>query len=81
MGILFRIVHFHILHLFQELRRKVLYVIKIGSMDMKYVRMRGDLHLHTVNFHQFVSVLDKPLINPVIAIRGVHHYNDTVLYS
>ena len=39
MSILFRITHLHIFHLFQELRRKVIQVIKIRGMDMKYVRM------------------------------------------
>ena len=58
MSILFGIAHLHILNLLQKLWRKILQVIKIGSMDMKYIRVRGDLDLHPINLYEFMGIFD-----------------------
>ena len=58
MSILFGIAHLHILNLLPETWRKILQVIKIGSMDMKYIQVRGDLTLHPINLYEFMGIFD-----------------------
>ena len=79
MSILFGVVHLHVLDLFQKLRGKVLQVIQVGGMDMKYIRVSGDLNLYTVNLYQLVSFLNVFLVDEVIGIAWVHYNDNPVL--
>ena len=79
MSILFGVIYLHILHFFQELRGKILQVIQIGRMDMKHIRMSGNLYLYSINLYQFVSILYVFLIDEVIRVTRVHYDYDPIL--
>ena len=79
MSILFGVIYLHILHFFQELRGKILQVIQIGSMNVKHIRMRGDLYLHAVNIYLLVGILDVLFVNEVIGITRIHYDDNPVL--
>ena len=72
MSVLLRILLFHFLDFSQELRRKVLYIVEVSRMDMKYIRMGGNLYLDTVNLHQPVGILDVFLVDEVVRVTGIH---------
>ena len=48
-------------------------------MDMKYIRMSGNLYLYTVNLHKLVSFLNILLVDEVIGIARIHYNDNPVL--
>lgn len=81
MSVLLRILLFHFLDFSQELRRKVLDIVEVSRMDMKYIRMGGNLYLDAVNLHQPMSILDVFLVDEVIGVTWIHDDDNPVLNS